>query len=120
MTLNTKTGGPTRYIKDKVVIFLTKDHARCIYKKVESESIINTDTIKQEIEADKLNNNYNLEEDDINPYHEIITSKVEKENTMISQMEQWSILSNVVNYVQYNTLEIFMIQILERKRKDIY
>ena len=79
------------------------DQARHIYKKVESESIVNVDTIKQEIEADKLdNNNNNLDEDIINPYHKIITNKVEKENTITSQMEQWSILSNVVNYVQYN------------------
>ena len=38
----------------------------------------------------------------INPYHEIITNKAEKDNTIISQMEQWSILSNVANYVQYD------------------
>ena len=37
-----------------------------------------------------------------NPYHEIITIKVEKDNIIISQMQQWSIISNVVNYVQYN------------------
>ena len=66
-------------------------------------NIVNVDTVKQEIEADKLdNNNNNLEEDKINPYHEIITNKVEKENTITSQMEQWSILGNVVNYVQYD------------------
>ena len=35
--------------------------------------------IKQEIEADKLGS-YNLDEDKVNPYHEIITNKVEKEN----------------------------------------
>ena len=69
-------------------------------KKVALESIVNIDTNKQEIETDKLDNNNNLEEDKINPYHEIITNKVEKENTITSQMEQWSILSNIINYVQ--------------------
>ena len=39
---------------------------------------------------------------EINPYHEIKTKKVEKGNTIISQMEQWLILSNVVNYIQYD------------------
>ena len=40
---------------------------------------------------------------EINPNHEIITSsKVEKDGTFISQMEQWSILSSIVNYIQYN------------------
>ena len=56
---------------------------------MESESIVNVDTIKQEIEVDKLDNNNNLEEEDeINPYHEIITNKVEKDNVIISEIEQ--------------------------------
>ena len=59
--------------------------------------------IKQEIEADKLDkNNNNLDKDEVNPYHKILTNKVEKENIITSQMEQWSILSNIVNYVQYD------------------
>ena len=56
------------------------------------------------------NNNNNLEENEINPYHEVITYKVEMENKITLQMQQWSILSNIVNYVQYNRLpKIFMI-----------
>ena len=42
-----------------------------------------------------------MDEDEVNPYHEIITNKLE-ENIITMQMEQWSILSNIVNYVQYN------------------
>ena len=37
---------------------------------------------------------------EINPYCEIIVNKAEKNNTILSEMEQWSILSNVVNYIQ--------------------
>ena len=37
---------------------------------------------------------------EINPYHKIIVNKAERCDTILSQMEQWSILSNVVNYVQ--------------------
>ena len=85
MPLNTKIGRPGRYVKDKVAICLTKDQARHIYKKVESEGIVNIHTIKQEIE-DKLGRN--IDEDEINPYHEIITNKVEKENIITMQMEQ--------------------------------
>ena len=55
------------------------------YEKVELGNIVSIDTIKQEIEADKLDD----EEDEIILYHEIITNKVEKDNTIISQMEQW-------------------------------
>ena len=49
--------------------------------------------------ADKLDK-IDDEEGEINPYHEIITNKV-KDNTVISEMEQRSILSNAVDYVQY-------------------
>ena len=77
MPLSTKIGGPVKYITDKDTICLTDDQARHIYKKTESESIANIDTIKQEIEEDKLGSN-NMDEDEINPYHEIITNKLEK------------------------------------------
>ena len=45
--------------------------------------MVNVDTIKQEIEADKIDNG----DGEINLCHEIITNKVEKVNTIISQME---------------------------------
>ena len=38
----------------------------------------------------------------INPYHEIIVNKAQRDNTVLLQMEQWSILSNMINYIQYN------------------
>ena len=37
-----------------------------------------------------------------NPYRELIVNNVGKIETSLSQMEQWLILSNVINYVQYN------------------
>ena len=81
---------------------MTNNQARHIYKKVESGSMENIETIKQEIETDKLDNNSNQDEDEVNPNHEIIMNKVEKENKITSQMENWSILGNIVNYVQYD------------------
>ena len=60
---------------------------RHIYKKVESESIVNIDAMKQEIEADKLGSG-NIDDNAINLYHEIITNKVEKGNIITLQMEQ--------------------------------
>ena len=54
MPLNTKIGGPVKYVKDKETICLTNDQARHIYKKVELEGVVNIDTIKQKIEEDKL------------------------------------------------------------------
>ena len=37
---------------------------------------------------------------DENPYRELIVNNAGKIQNMLSQMEQWSILSNVKNYVQ--------------------
>ena len=76
------------------------DQARHIYRNIESEGIVNVDTINQEKEADKLGCN-NIDEDELNPYHEIITNKVEGENIITLQMEQLPVLSNIVIYVQY-------------------
>ena len=100
LPFNTKIGGQTRYIKDKTAICLTGNQARHIYKKVDSGSIINIDIVKKDLEQDidKIDDTSSK----INPYHKIIVNKAERDNTIISQMEQWLILSNVVNYVQYN------------------
>ena len=54
MPLNTKIGGQARYIKDREAVCLMKDEAKYIYKKVETENIVNVDTKKQKIEEGKL------------------------------------------------------------------
>ena len=96
----------------KKLYALMKDQDRHVYKKTESGSI-NIDTIKQEIDHD-------IDEIDdtngeVNPYHKIVVNKAERDDTIIPQMEQWSILSNVVNYVQYiiNIQKTFITEILE-------
>ena len=35
-------------------------------------------------------------------YRQLIVNNAEKIETVLSQMEQWSILSNVINYIQYD------------------
>ena len=81
---------------------LTSKQTEYIYKKVELGSLINKDTIKEEIDSDvkldKIDNNSG----DENPYKEFIVNNVSKIENMLSQVEQWSILSNVINYVQYS------------------
>ena len=54
-----------------------------------------------EIAEDKLNKD-NIDDDEVNPYHNIIINNIDKENVVTSQMEQWSIHSNIVHYVQYD------------------
>ena len=67
LPLNTGKGGPVRYVKHKEAKCLTEDQARHIYKKVESDSMVNVNTIKQEIEDDKLTRG-KMDDDEINPY----------------------------------------------------
>ena len=39
---------------------------------------------------------------DINPYRELIVNNAERVDMILSQMEQWSILCNIVNCIQYD------------------
>ena len=62
-----KIGGMVRYVKDRENVYLTGDEAKYFYKKVEQESIVNIEMIKQEIEDDRLNEDTDNEEEE-NPY----------------------------------------------------
>ena len=83
-----------KHIKDKATKYLTEDQAEHIYKKVELGSIININTIKQEMDQDldRLDDTSG----EINPYWEIIVNKAVRDNIILSQMKQWSILSNII------------------------
>ena len=112
------------HVKDKETICLTNDQARHIYKKVELEGIVNIDTIKQEIEEDKLGKD-NIDDDEVNPYHKTIIKNIDKENTITSHMEQWSILSNVVNCIQFdrdpkNSYDLDVKAIYQKSHRKIY
>ena len=54
--------------------------------------------IEQYQELSKLDNTSG----DFNPYRELTVNNAEKIDTCISQMEQWSILGNVIKYIQYD------------------
>ena len=54
--------------------------------------------IDQDAELDRIDNNSG----DKNPYRELIANNAGKVESTLSQMEQWSILSNVINYMQYS------------------
>ena len=64
--------------------------------------MINKETIREELdsgaELDRIDDNSG----DENPYRELIVNNAYEIENTLSQMEQWSILSNVINYVQYN------------------
>ena len=61
----------------------------------------------------------------VNPYRELIVNNVEKIEMQKSQMEQWSILSNSLNYVQHSkfnsmdhSLSIFLVNRYKVKPND--
>ena len=58
--------------------------------------------IEQEIEQEKQLNKIDDTSREINPYQEFIVNNAEKIEPLMTQMEQWSILSNVLNYVQHS------------------
>ena len=58
--------------------------------------MININTLKQEIEHDWELNRLDDKSRDINPYRELIVNNAEKVETVLLQMEQWSILHNVM------------------------
>ena len=64
--------------------------------------VINMDIIQQEIEQEKQLSKIDDMNGDINPYRELIVNNAERTEPLMTQMEQWSILSNILNYVQHS------------------
>ena len=55
--------------------------------------------MKHEIEQEKL---IEIDREDDNPYKKVILNKVYKGEDKMMQMENWSILSNKVRYIQHD------------------
>ena len=80
---------------------MTPQQTNFVYKKVDLGSLINKNTIKEldaDVELERMDDNSR----DGNPYRESIVNNASKVDSALTQMEQWSILSNVINYVQYS------------------
>ena len=104
LPLDFRIGGQSRDSYPTVGQYLTRDQAKYVSKKVETGATINMDTIQQEIEQEKLLNRMDDRNGEINPYRELIVNNAEKTEPPMTQMDQWSILSNVLNYVQHSKL----------------
>ena len=57
--------------------------------------------IKEELDADIELERMDDNSRDENPYKELILNNASKVDSTLTQIEQWSILSNVIYYVQY-------------------
>ena len=62
--------------------------------------------IEQEIEQEKQLNKIDDSSGETNPYKEFIVNNTEKIEPLMTQMDQWSILSNVLNYVQHSQVSL--------------
>ena len=102
LPLDSEIGGQSRDSCPTVRQHLTRDQTKYIYKKVENGEMINTDTIQQEIEQEKQLGRIDDTSRETNPYKELIVNNAEKIEPLMTQMEQWSILSNILNYVQHS------------------
>ena len=76
--------------------YLTRDQTRYMYKKVEMGEVINMDIIQQEIEQEKQLSKIDDMNGEVNPYRELIVNNAERTEPLMTQMEQWSILSNIL------------------------
>ena len=102
LPLDSRIGGQGRDDRPTVGQFLTREQTRYIYRKVETGQIINTDTIEQEMEQEEQLSKIDDTNGESNPYQELVVNNAEKIELLMTQMEQWSILSNVLNYVQHS------------------
>ena len=97
LTLDSRIGGQSRDSHHTIEQYLTRDQTKYVYKKVETGEMINANTIQQEIEQEKQLNRMDDENGEINPYRELIANNAERIESPMTQMEQWSILSNILN-----------------------
>ena len=81
---------------------MTREQAKHVYKKTESSEIINTETLSQELEQERQFNRIDDTSGETNPYKELIVNNAKKIEPLLTQMEQWSFLSNTLNYIQYD------------------
>ena len=102
LPLDFRIGGQNRDNQPTVGQYLTRDQVRYIYKKVETWGMVNTDMVQQEIEQEKQLSRMDDDSGEVNPYRELVVNNAERVEMPKTQMEQWSILSNLLNYVHHS------------------
>ena len=100
--LSPKIGGLINDNKPSIGQYLTREQANFVSKKTESGEMTNTETLQQELEHERQLNKVDDMSGDTNPYKEKIVNNAEKIEPLLAPMEQWSILSNMLNYIQYD------------------
>ena len=104
LPLDFKMGGSSEDSCPTVGQYLTRDQTKYVYKKAETGESINADKIQQEVEQEKQLNKLDDNSGEENPYRELVVNNAEKTEVQKTQMEQWSILSNKLSYIQHSQL----------------
>ena len=105
LSLSPKIGGQEKGIYPSIGQYLTREQANFVYKKTESGEIINTETLQQELECERQLDKIEDTSGDTNPYKELIVNNAEKFEPVSTQMEQWLILNNMLNYIEHDKLQ---------------
>ena len=101
LPFDSETGGKVKYIKNTDAKCLTKDQTRYVYKKVEQGSNLNIETMKQETEQENLAE-IKANKESENPYQKVVLINMCQDKNKTMQMENWSILSDSVRYLQHD------------------
>ena len=64
--------------------------------------MIDVSTLQQEMEQEEQLSKIDEMSGETNPYRELIVNNAEKVEPLMTQMEQWLILSNILNYIQHD------------------
>ena len=88
LPLDSRTVGQNRNDRPSIGQFLTREQTKYIYRKVETGEIINTDTIKQEMEQEEQLSKIDDTNGETNPYQELVVNNAEKIEPLMTQMEQ--------------------------------
>ena len=93
-SIGSKTGGETKYVKNRKAMCLTEKQANHVYKKV-GGGIINVHMLRKELEQD-------LDREDDSSYKRVVLNKVYKEEHKSPQVEDWSIFPDQIKYIHHN------------------
>ena len=102
LPLSPQIGGQVNNNRPNVGQYLTREQANYVYKNTELGKVINTETLQQELEHERQLNRIGDTNGETNPYKELKVNNTEKIEPLLAQMEQRSILSNTLNYIQYD------------------
>ena len=100
LPLDSNIGGQKEYNSSCIGQFLTREQANYVYKMTELGEVIDVDTMQQETEQEEQLNKIDNMSGETNPYKKLTVNNAEKIEPLMTQMEHWSILSNILNYMQ--------------------